>query len=407
MKPVNIALIWANPYSSNLGVSALSYSILYLLEKIGKAKNLKFSYTILAGSGPKNDTLDLLDHKVEVVNFPWDYNGSLKSFTKLAVFGWDKILKLSSFDLIFDIGEGDSFADIYGIKRFRRINGSKRILRFLGKETVLLPQTIGPFASREAKKDGTASIRKTELVLTRDRQSFDYVKKLLPEKKVYELIDVAFFLPYKKSLKETSKIKIGINISGLLWNGGYTGDNQFNLRTNYRDLMNKIINYFLENNDNEIYLVGHVLNKNKEMIDDDLKVLHELKDLYPAAIIAPMFTNPIEAKSFISGMDFFTGARMHSCIAAYSTGVPVYPLAYSRKFGGLFGNTLDYDYYGDMVNSETDIVFDAMKETYKRRLELKNKIAATLETHVSEKEAELINLMSDAIYTQRPMDKEI
>jgi colanic acid/amylovoran biosynthesis protein len=45
-------------------------------------------------------------------------------------------------------------------------------------------------------------------------------------------------------------------------------------------------------------------------------------------------------------MDFFTGARMHACIAALSSGVPVLPMAYSRKFAGLFG-TLGYHHMAD------------------------------------------------------------
>lgn len=396
-KPVNIGLIWANPYSSNLGVSALSYSILYLLENISREKNIKFNYTIIAGSGPEKDTLNLIDYEVPIENFPWDYNGSLKSFIKLALLNSSKIVKLSRFDIVFDIGEGDSFADIYGIRRFRKINGSKKLLRLLGTKTVLLPQTIGPFSSKEAKREGRISIKKSHLVLARDKQSFDYVRELLPEKKVYELIDVAFFMPYKTDENKSSKIKIGINISGLLWSGGYTQDNQFSLQTNYRELMHKIINYFLQNDQHEIYLVGHVLSHEGQLLDDDIKISHELKVLYPTTIVAPLFTSPIEAKSFISNMDFFTGARMHSCIAAYSTGVPVYPLAYSRKFNGLFGETLDYIYYGDLVNTDTDTVFKNMKLAFDQRLSLKEQIKNTLQNSVSRKEAELIKLMSDVI----------
>jgi polysaccharide pyruvyl transferase WcaK-like protein len=37
---------------------------------------------------------------------------------------------------------------------------------------------------------------------------------------------------------------------------------------------------------------------------------------------------------------------MHSTIGAFSAGVPVIPVAYSRKFNGLF-NTLEYPYYID------------------------------------------------------------
>jgi polysaccharide pyruvyl transferase WcaK-like protein len=53
------------------------------------------------------------------------------------------------------------------------------------------------------------------------------------------------------------------------------------------------------------------------------------------------FKSPQEAKSYISGLDFLVAGRMHACIAAFSTGTPVVPIAYSRKFTGLFG-TLDY-----------------------------------------------------------------
>jgi hypothetical protein len=57
-----------------------------------------------------------------------------------------------------------------------------------------------------------------------------------------------------------------------------------------------------------------------------------------------------------SGMDFF-GARMHACIAAFSSGVPVVPLAYSRKFNGLF-TALEYPHYGDCKAATTEQILD-------------------------------------------------
>ncbi len=55
-------------------------------------------------------------------------------------------------------------------------------------------------------------------------------------------------------------------------------------------------------------------------------------------MLAPDFPDPSSAKTYIAGLDFFAGARMHACIAAFSSGVPVVPMAYSRKFQGLFGS---------------------------------------------------------------------
>lgn len=59
---------------------------------------------------------------------------------------------------------------------------------------------------------------------------------------------------------------------------------------------------------------------------------------FPGSVLAPAFASPSEAKSYIAGMDFFMGARMHACITALLSGVPVVPMAYSLKFEGLFGS---------------------------------------------------------------------
>ncbi len=397
MKRINVGLIWANPYNGNLGVSALAYSSLYLLEKISRQKNLKFVYTVIDGSGPKNDTLEIGDYRIEIRNLPWDYTGTFKSFSKVALSRWEQVFALFNLDIIFDIGAGDSFADIYGIERFRKINGSKKLVRFIGKKQVLLPQTIGPFYSKEAQQEAKESINKSQLVLARDRQSFDYVTKILPDKKVYELIDLAFFMPFEQNKIENDKINIGINVSGLLWNGGYTKDNQFALKTNFKDLIIRIIEYFLNDSKCAVYLVAHVISPNYQKLENDLKVCHELNKLYPSTIMAPTFKSPIEAKSFISGLDFFTGARMHSCIASFSADVPVYPLAYSRKFNGLFGDTLGYEFYGDMVNCEIEDVFNEMKSAFSQRLMLKEKIKIILQNEISTKENMLVDLISDII----------
>lgn len=42
---------------------------------------------------------------------------------------------------------------------------------------------------------------------------------------------------------------------------------------------------------------------------------------------------------------------MHACIAAHSTGTAVLPMAYSRKFNGLFCQTLKYPLLLDMTKA--------------------------------------------------------
>jgi len=64
--------------------------------------------------------------------------------------------------------------------------------------------------------------------------------------------------------------------------------------------------------------------------------------------IAPFFYSPVEAKSYISGLDLLVELRMHFCIAAYSSGVPVFPLAYSQTFKGHFSEKLIYDHLSSL-----------------------------------------------------------
>ena len=66
-----------------------------------------------------------------------------------------------------------------------------------------------------------------------------------------------------------------------------------------------------------------------------------------------MFDSCSDAKSYISSMDVFIGARMHATIAAYSSYVPVIPFAYSRKFEGLY-NSIGYNYILDGKKMTTD-----------------------------------------------------
>jgi polysaccharide pyruvyl transferase WcaK-like protein len=89
-------------------------------------------------------------------------------------------------------------------------------------------------------------------------------------------------------------------------------------------------------------LIAHTYDKN----DGEYRIAEELHQLYPKTILARTFVSPVDAKNYISKMDFFIGARMHATIGAFSSGVPIAPIAYSRKFSGLYGS-IGYPYIID------------------------------------------------------------
>ena len=254
------------------------------------------------------------------------------------------IRAMAKCDFIFDVTLGDSFSDIYSKEQCLGNLRFKYLAEMFCKKYVLLPQTYGPFSDEKVKKKASRVISKAFKVYSRDKQSKRYIQHLLPSANVFETTYLAFLLPYDKDLFtiDHNMMNIGINVSGLLWKGGFTGKNQFKMSFDYKEFIEKLIQILLEDDGIEIHLIPHVIDLKDDSYDDDYKCQKELAEKYNIHM-APAFENPIQAKSYISNMDCFIGSRMHSTIASISSGVPTLPVSYSRKFEGLF-ETLEYPY---------------------------------------------------------------
>jgi len=239
-------------------------------------------------------------------------------------------------------------------------------------------------------------MKKLALFLIRDRQSYEYSSSFL-EDNIKESIDVAFSLPYKYQATDIDdRVRVGMNISGLLWNGGYTRSNQFGLKVDYQSLCKKIIEHFRAKDKIKIILIPHVINQSDDHIESDYGVSSIISKEFNLDL-APRFKSPIEAKSYISGLDFFIGARMHSCIAAFSSNVPVVPLSYSRKFNGLFADTLDYEYIGDCLNNTENEIIELIEDSFNNRALLKDKIERINKNTVAPRLKELKDILSSLI----------
>lgn len=381
--------------NGNRGCVALSLSSMYIIDKILNNRNIPHTFYLPQSGYDKKE-----EHTIKVGEITLKFV-SLMDITPLTVKQYVKNLikylaKWKEYqttkkvykeaDFILDIGQGDSFADIYGKSRFDWIFSQYQLGMKLKKTYCILPQTIGPFEVPAIRKQACKGINYAKCVMTRDKQSYDFVKELLSEKVVSEIIDVAFFMPYKKKVFDSDSIHVGLNVSALLWHGGYTRDNQFGLKVDYPSLIRSIIDYFLKQANVKVHLIPHVVGSERH-VENDYAVSFDLVEEYnrPDLILSPLFLDPISAKNYIAGMDFFMGARMHSTIAAFSSEVPVYPMAYSRKFNGLFIDTLQYPYMADMkVQSETEILA-GIKQCYEQREKLKELEHNRMQTTVEER----------------------
>jgi polysaccharide pyruvyl transferase WcaK-like protein len=353
--------------SDNLGVGALSVSEVEILRDIARDIGREIDITVLDFKDNREPYVTGSDIKVV------DLDGKMMRSPK----GFFAIARAS--DLVIDIGGGDSFADIYGAGRLKRMFVLKYLTHIAGTPLVMAPQTVGPFSKGWSKVLAKISMRLCAVVASRDAMSTKAAHDLGCDK-VIEASDVALRLPYDAPTPRTEgPVKVGINVSGLLMGGGYTGKNEFGLQMDYPGLIRDLIRYFQSHADGcEVHLVPHVIVNEGPMVgEDDFRASQKLAEEFSGTVLAPKFASPSEAKSYIADLDFFMGARMHACIAAFSSGVPVVPMAYSRKFEGLFG-TLGYARTVDCTSQSADTIRTAIEQGYTDRAALSAEAALAL-----------------------------
>lgn len=358
-------MLWHSPNSGNLGVGALTFGNMELARRAAAAADREVSFELIGFVDPgrpayvEDVTVTALDGRAVLPGRALDH-------------------ALARCDAVLDIGGGDSFTDIYWPKRFAYLCWTK--FRALAHELplVLSPQTIGPFDRRWSSPVAAWLMRRARHVFARDPKSLAVAQGLVPGASISLATDVAFAMPFE-AVSHGAGVHVGINVSGLLFNGGYSGANEFGLEIDYPAFTRQLIAAFLRQDGVTLHLVPHVLSDALPQ-DDDRAAIRTLAREFPAAVTAPDFAGPIQAKSYIAGLDMLVGARMHACIAAHSSGVPVVPVAYSRKFSGLFGELLDYPYMVPVTGMGTAAAIDFVLDCFAKRDELAQRIAASRAT---------------------------
>jgi len=378
MKIVLLGLEFANP---NLGCQALAYSFIEIVEKAAKAKNIDCEY--LSVGFYQFDPIKIKNTNSRIMCKKIDYK-SLKFWRSLK-----KEFKKS--DLIVDFTGGDSFSDIYGNKRFRLATLVKYFAIKSKTPFLLGPQTYGPYKSKFNRKFAGYIIKKAKWVFARDLTSVQLAKEI-SGRDVDVSVDVAFSLPYKKAeLEKTDKTRIGINVSGFLWEGGYANINN-PIKVEYQKYCSQLLEYLNASGNYLVYLIPHVGTTSTEGAENDLAACLELNKKYTETVVVNDIKTPMDAKSIISAMDLFIGARMHATIAALSTGVATIPFSYSRKFEGLF-SFLEYPYVVSGTTYTTEKAIDTTVKWIEKIEEVKlsaEKSQAIIQT----KKKEFLNTMS-------------
>ena len=366
MKHKTIGLLGAAVSNENLGCVALTYSLIQSLEKISRQINSDFDYYIFEGRTDSNKVMKMCSdlrvdtNRVQCFSIYFQY--SLKSGLYHLPHSIAAYAALRKCDLFIDLTNGDSFTDIYGQGRFDGTTKIKELVQKWNVPLVLGPQTYGPFNNPKNINRAKKVIESANCVIARDQASADYIKSF-SDQTVHVTTDLAFGLPYRKEVRLSEKVCVGLNISSLLLsNKTESTQRNFRIRTDYDQFIVNILDYLVERKERyKTYVIPHV------GVDGGI----QFKEGYPEIEFLQAFTDPVSAKSFISSMDVFIGARMHATIGAFSSGVATIPIAYSRKFKGLY-DTLSYEYVVDLQTLSTEEATKKTIEYIESRDTLKN-----------------------------------
>ena len=195
-----------------------------------------------------------------------------------------------------------------------------------GTKTILWGATL---SERFMTTDVIEDLNRYSLICVRETDSFELLKKYSVKTNTIFAPDPAFALKTQETNWDNKQKEIiGINISPYVFD---CAENNIGFK-NYVTL----INWILTETDFEVALIPHVVFP--AIRNNDILFAENLKEFFPEeerVFVVRDLYNCCEIKSLISKCKLFVGARTHSTIAAYSTGVPTLVVGYSEKSLGI------------------------------------------------------------------------
>lgn len=300
-RPVRAVVLWAQQDSPNLGLHALAEGGAALVRSAWPGAEVEFQ-DYGRGSAPRSI-------------------GSPKALARELVQDREGLRSwIRGFDLALDLRSGDSFSDIYGLRRLATMSAMGEFAHRCGTPVVLGPQTLGPFSTVRGRLLARRSLRTAALVMSRDRASTEAAAQLGRPVDV-ESTDVVFHLPVPDVRPSGAVL---LNISGLLWHPNPHVDHLAYRRTVAG------VHGGLVAAGRRVELLAHVLESTSP--DNDVPAVREFAARHAPGTTVHTPRSLAEVRALVAGAELVVGARMHACLNALSCATPAVAMAYSRKF---------------------------------------------------------------------------
>ena len=378
-------IMYAHGSAYNHGCEAIVRSTVDLLS-LEKEKTLLFSNKIQGDLDYKLDNIV----KVEPINeTPVEHNSPLGIVYRACSHLYSDHEKM--------------YYRFFGKKRFEYMYNQGEVAFSIGGDNYCYPGEIEALGTKNywLNKKGTKTVlwgatlpeeymtpnviedlNRYSLICVRESNSLELLKKYSVKAKAVLSPDPAFALkPQETAWENRNKDIIGVNISPFVFN---CSKDDIGLK-NYITM----VRWILAETDFDVALIPHVVFPNTN--NNDVLYANKLKESFidePRVFVVNDGYNCCQLKSLISKCRIFVGARTHSTIAAYSTGVPTLVVGYSEKSIGiakdLFGTAEGYVCSVQNMKEEAQLLNDfknLLNNEQKARSFLKDRIPEYIADH--------------------------
>ena len=408
---VRVLLLGAGFGTNNMGVGALTSGAIRSLRADGRQTEIAL---LDYGTEDEVKTTDSngCEMSIPIVAMRWSWKlylgnniivlvvlaGAIRLLRSGSLRNWilarNKCLRqICEADIAAAVSGGDSFSDIYGLGRLLYVCLPQLLVLLLNKRLILLPQTLGPFSGRMSRWTARVILRNAERVYSRDHSGLELIRQLVggdfDTARHCFCYDLGFVVQPRRPTKVeiagldqeflSNPPLVGLNVSGLLWVGGYAHKSNFNLKSDYRQTVRAAINRLITGHGAQILLVPHVFGTESGSESDVLaceQLYRELGGQYEGSLgIARSNLDQSEVKYLIGSCDFFIGSRMHACIAALSQQIPAVSIAYSDKFIGVLDAIGVPTLVADARKLTGEQIVTLIDNAYSRRHELARQLS--------------------------------
>ena len=221
---------------------------------------------------------------------------------------------------------GFAYGDNWPIENSARAKKQVNRLNKNSGKYIFLPQAFGPFSRRKERYFINKALSNCDMHFTRDSTSKKYLEKIGIETNVESDFT---------SLVETKLISQRTSLTIVPNSNMLNGSNGWSKQL-YIDSIIQIVDCFVENFDEEVYVMNHEA-------ESDLEICNSLFNLINnkyknCSLIEPK--TAIEAKQILGSSRMVFSSRYHACISALSSGVVCFSTSWSHKYEELYK---DYD----------------------------------------------------------------